>query len=143
PLALVVTVGQQNDPAVLGPQPDNVVVRLYVPQAELLPHCQAVVTHGGSGTMLGALAQGLPLLVVPQGADQYANADAVVAASAGRRLGRDETTGDAVRDSVRSLLDDPGFRRAALRVQAEIRAMPTAAQAITRIEMLLARASDP
>ena len=143
PLALVVTVGQQNDPAVLGPQPDNVVVRLYVPQAELLPHCQAVVTHGGSGTMLGALAQGLPLLVVPQGADQYANADAVVAAGAGRRLGRDETTGDAVRDSVRSLLDDPGFRRAALRVQAEIRAMPTAAQAITRIEMLLARASDP
>ena len=65
---------------------------------------EAVVTHGGSGTTLGALAHGLPLLVVPQGADQYANADAVVAAGAGRRLGRDETTVAAIRDSVRSLL---------------------------------------
>ncbi len=113
PIALVVTVGQRNDPAVLGPQPDNVVVRRYIPQAEVLPHCQAVVTHGGSGTTLGALAHGLPLLVVPQGADQYANADAVVATGAGRRLGRDETTVTAIRDSVRSLLDDPEYRRAA------------------------------
>jgi MGT family glycosyltransferase len=137
PIALVIAVGQRNDPAVLGPQPGNVVVRRYIPQAELLPHCQAVVTHGGSGTTLGALAHGLPLLVVPQGADQHANADAVVAAGAGRRLGRDETTVAAIRDSVRSLLDDPGFRRAAARVQAEIRAMPTTEHAITRIEMLL------
>ena len=109
PIALVVTVGQRNDPAVLGPQPNNVVVRRYIPQGELLPHCQAVVTHGGSGTTLGALAHGLPLLVVPQGADQYANADAVVAAGAGRRLGGDETTVAAIRDSVRSLLDNPPF----------------------------------
>ena len=143
PVALVITVGQQNDPDVLGPQPDNVVVRRYIPQAELLPHCHAVVTHGGAGTTLGALAHGLPLLVLPQGADQYANADAIVAAGAGLRLGRDETTVPAIRDSVRSLLDDPDCRRAAERVQAEIRAMPTAAHAITRIEMLLAPSSDP
>ena len=143
PVALVITVGQQNDPDVLGPQPDNVVVRRYIPQAELLPHCHAVVTHGGAGTTLGALAHGLPLLVLPQGADQYANADAVVAAGAGLRLNRDETTIPAIRDSVRSLLDDPGCRRAAERVQAEIRAMPTAAHTLTRIEMLLAPPSDP
>ena len=70
PVALVITVGQQNDPAGLGRQPDNVMVRRYIPQAELLPLCHAVVTHGGSGTTLGALAHGLPLLVVPQGADR-------------------------------------------------------------------------
>ena len=52
-LALVVTVGRQNDPAVLGPQPDNVVVHRYVPQAILLGQCDAVITHGGSGTTLG------------------------------------------------------------------------------------------
>lgn len=143
PVALVITVGQQNDPGGLGAQPDNVMVRRYIPQAELLPHCHAVVTHGGSGTTLGALAHGLPLLVVPQGADQYANADAVVAAGAGRRLGRDETTIAAIRDSVRTLLDDPSYRRAAGRAQAEIGAMPTAEQAITGIEALLGHASDP
>ena len=46
----------------------------------------AVVTHGGAGTTLGALAFGVPLLVLPQGADQYANAERVVAAGAGRQL---------------------------------------------------------
>ena len=140
---MVVTVGQRNDPAVLGPQPDNVVVRRYIPQAELLPHCQAVVTHGGAGTTLGALAHGLPLLVVPQGADQYANADAVVAAGAGRRLGREETTVAAIRDAVHSLLAEPDLRRAAEHVQAEIRAMPTAEQTIARIEAHLENASTP
>jgi UDP:flavonoid glycosyltransferase YjiC (YdhE family) len=137
PVALVVTVGQQNDPAALGPQPASVVVRSYVPQAQLLPRCHAVVTHGGSGTTLGALAHGLPLLVVPQGADQHANAEAVVASGAGRRLGRDEATVDAIRDSVRALLGDRAYRGAAERVAAEILAMPTAAQAMARIEALL------
>jgi MGT family glycosyltransferase len=138
PVALVITVGQQNDPAALGPQPDTVVIRRYIPQAELLPHCAVVVTHGGAGTVLGALAHGLPLLIVPQGADQYANADAIVAAGAGHRLGRDDTTVPAIRDAVRSLLDDPHYRRAAEHVQAEIRSMPTARQTISRFEELLA-----
>jgi UDP:flavonoid glycosyltransferase YjiC (YdhE family) len=141
PLALVLTVGEQNDPAALGAQPDNVVVRRYIPQAELLPHCHAVVAHGGSGTILGALAHGLPLLVVPQGADQYANADAVVAAGAGRRLTRDETTVAAIRDSVRALLREPGHQDAAQRVRAEIMAMPAAATTIAAFQSLIAPGS--
>jgi UDP:flavonoid glycosyltransferase YjiC (YdhE family) len=139
-LALVVTVGRQNDPAALGPQPDNVVVHRYVPQALLLGRCAAVITHGGSGTTLGALAYGLPLLVIPQGADQYSNADRVVAAGAGRRLRRQEVTIPAIRQSVRWLLDDPDYRRAAVRIQAEIGTMPRPEQAIKRIEALLAAA---
>jgi UDP:flavonoid glycosyltransferase YjiC (YdhE family) len=140
PLALVVTVGRLNDPEALGPQPDNVVVHRYVPQALVLGRCAAVVAHGGSGTTLGALAYGLPLLVIPQGADQYSNADRVVAAGAGRRLLRDEVTVPAVRESVRALLDDPGYRRAAEGIRAEIRVMPTPEQAISRFEELLATA---
>jgi MGT family glycosyltransferase len=137
-VALVVTVGRKNDPAALGPQPDNVVVHRYVPQAQLLAHCDAVIAHGGSGTTLGALAYGLPLLLIPQGADQYSNADRVVAAGAGRRLLRQDVTIPAIRQSVRWFLDDPGYRRAAERIQAEIRTMPSAPQAIERIEALLA-----
>jgi UDP:flavonoid glycosyltransferase YjiC (YdhE family) len=138
-VALVVTVGRQNDPAALGPQPDNVEVHRYVPQALVLERCDAVVAHGGSGTTLGALAFGVPLLVIPQGADQYSNADRVVAAGAGRQLRPDEVTVPAIRQAVRALLDEPGYRRTAERVAAEIRAMPTAEHAIERIEALLAR----
>jgi UDP:flavonoid glycosyltransferase YjiC (YdhE family) len=135
-IALIVTVGRQNDPAGLGPQPDKVVVHRYVPQGELLPRCHAVITHGGAGTTLGALAFGLPLLVLPQGADQYANAERVVTAGAGRQLLKDELSVESVRDSLRTVLDDASYRRAAQRVRAEIRAMPDAHDALRRVEAL-------
>ena len=109
-LNIVVTVGKQNDPAVLGPQPSNVHVHRYIPQELLLPHCAAVVTHGGAGSTLGALAFGLPLLLVPQGADHFYNADRVVAAGAGVQLMPDRLTADSARDAVRMLLHDDTFQ---------------------------------
>ena len=60
-ITLIVTVGRSNDPASLGPQPDDVHVHQYIPQGVLLPRCDAVITHGGAGTTLGALAFGVPL----------------------------------------------------------------------------------
>jgi UDP:flavonoid glycosyltransferase YjiC (YdhE family) len=106
---------------------------LGIPQATLLPHCQAAVIHGGAGTMLGALAASLPLLFLPQGADQHSNADRVVAAGAARTLLRNEVTAPAVRESVAVLLGEPGYRLAAERIAAEIAAMPPPAQALAAI----------
>jgi UDP:flavonoid glycosyltransferase YjiC (YdhE family) len=132
-VSVVVTVGQNNDPAELGAQPANIVVRRYVPQATLLPHCHAAVIHGGAGTMLGALAAGVPLLCLPQGADQHSNADRVVAAGAGRKLVRDEFTPDAVREATTALLGEPHYRLAAQRIAEEISTMPTPVEALAAI----------
>jgi UDP:flavonoid glycosyltransferase YjiC (YdhE family) len=74
PGRVVVTVGRELDPQVLGPQPSNVLVRSYVPQSQLLPHCNLVVSHAGSGSVLGALSHGLPMVLLPMGADQTLNA---------------------------------------------------------------------
>ena len=138
PVSVVVTVGQNNDPSALGPQPAHVAVRPYVPQASLLPRCSAAVIHGGAGTMLGALAAGVPLLCLPQGADQYGNADRVFAAGAGRTLLRDELTPEAVRASITDLLDDGGYRRVARSIADEIAAMPTPVEALAAITRLIA-----
>ena len=135
-IALIVTVGRHNDPASLGPQPDNVLVHQYIPQGVLLPRCDAVITHGGSGTTLGALAFGAPLLLLPQGADQYSNAERIVTAGAGLQLLRDDLSVDAVRESVHALLDNARYRRSAERIQTEIHEMPDARDAIRRIEAL-------
>ena len=134
---LVVTIGRENDPAALEPLPDNVVVHRYVPQGLLLPRCDAVVSHGGAATTLGALAFGVPLLFLPQGADQYSNAERVVAAGAGRQLLKEQRSIDSVRTSLHALLSDTSHRHAAEGIQAEIHAMPDARVAITRIEALL------
>ena len=77
PAQIVVTVGRERSPSELGPQPAHVRIERFVPQAEILPRCDAVVSHGGSGSVLGALAHGIPLVLLPIGADQPLNARAL------------------------------------------------------------------
>lgn len=70
PMSVIVTVGRQIDPERFGAQPPNVHIEQYIPQSLLFPHCDLVVCHGGSGTSLSALDHGLPIVMVPLGADQ-------------------------------------------------------------------------
>lgn len=136
PVNLVVTVGPNRDPGELGPQPPNVHVERYVPQSLLLAHCDVVVAHGGSGTMLAALGLGLPLLLLPQGANQFWNAQRCAALGVGLRLLPGEVDGPAVRREVRALLDRPGYRGQARKVADEIRAMPAPDEAVARLEAI-------
>jgi UDP:flavonoid glycosyltransferase YjiC (YdhE family) len=132
--AVLVTTGRDVDPASVGPVPGRIRLERFVPQANVFPLCAAVVAHGGSGTTLGALAHGLPLLLVPQGADQFDNAARCERAGAAIVLRPDELTADAVRASLRRLLDEPSYSGAAGAVAVEIAAMPTAAEAVPAIE---------
>jgi UDP:flavonoid glycosyltransferase YjiC (YdhE family) len=59
----------------LGVLPDNVHVETFVDQPAVLRHADLAVHHGGSGTILAALAAGTPQLLLPKGADQFINAD--------------------------------------------------------------------
>jgi MGT family glycosyltransferase len=122
---VLVTVGPRADPAVLGTQPAHVRVERYVPQSLVLPHCGAVVSHAGSGTVLATLTLGLPQLCLPQGADQFLNAAAVASAGAGISLMPGEATPDAIRNAVTNLVGDASFRAAAGRVSASIASMPS------------------
>jgi UDP:flavonoid glycosyltransferase YjiC (YdhE family) len=135
--AALVTTGRDVDPTSVGTVPQRVRLEQFVPQAQVFPLCAAVLAHGGSGTTLGALAHGLPLLLVPQGADQFDNAARCERAGAAIVLRPDELTADAVRASLRRLLDEPSYRSAAQAVAAEIAAMPTAVEAVPAIEAYL------
>jgi UDP:flavonoid glycosyltransferase YjiC (YdhE family) len=126
PISIAITTGPGTDPSVLGPRPANVAAAPFVPQALLLPLASAVVSHTGSGTMLGALAAGLPQVCLPRGADQFANAERVQAIGAGLRLLPDEVTPDRLRAAVSSVLHDPAYTNAASAMKAEIAAMPSA-----------------
>ncbi len=136
PVNVVVTVGHTRDPDDLGPQPDHVHVERYVPQSLLFPHCDAVVAHGGSGTTLSALAAGLPLLLLPQGANQFWNAERAVELGIGSRLLPDELDPAAVRREVRTLLDEPSYRSRAQALRHEIEQMPGPDVAVELLERL-------
>jgi MGT family glycosyltransferase len=138
-LNVIMTVGENNDPAVMGLRSGHVYVEQFIPQDLLLPHCDVVMNHGGGGSFIGALWHGLPLLITPRGgAAQYRNAFACEKAGAGRMLLEKEISAEAVRRDIRALLDEPGYRIAAQRIAAEIDAMPGPDKAVEVLEQLVA-----
>jgi UDP:flavonoid glycosyltransferase YjiC (YdhE family) len=137
PVNVIVTVGPSGDPSGLGPQPENVHVERYIPQSQVLPLCDLFVSHGGSGALLGALSAGIPMLAIPQGADQFMNAERVVGAGFGLRLMPSEFSSEAVRRAARRLIDDGQFRQVARAQQAAIAAMPDPSAVVPVLEALV------
>jgi MGT family glycosyltransferase len=138
-LDVVVTVSNLNDPAALGESHANVHVERWLPLAPLLPRCDAVICHAGTGTTLAALAAGLPLVLVPQGADQFDNARACERAGAARVLLPEQVSPTAVRDAIGAVLDSRSTERtAALRLADEIAAMPPATHVAEALASLVA-----
>ena len=133
---VVVTIGTDGDASLLDSPPSNVHVERFIPQTMLLPHCALVVSHGGSGTFLSALAHGVPQLALPQGADQFINASALEASGAGLALRSAEVTIDSVRAAAMRLLQEPSYRRQAERYAGEISEMPGADDVAARLEAL-------
>jgi UDP:flavonoid glycosyltransferase YjiC (YdhE family) len=120
---VLVTVGPEGEPAALGELPDNVHVERFVAQFAVLPLVDLIVHHGGTGTVLGALEVGLPQLLLPQGADQFSNAEILTTSGAGRALPNDAQQPGAIGEAVRALLSDSPERETSARVRDEIAAM--------------------
>jgi UDP-N-acetylglucosamine transferase subunit ALG13 len=135
---VLLTVGRRFDPAALGPVPAHVHVEAWIDQASVLEDADVVVCHGGSGTALGALAAGVPLVVVPLFADQFENARRIAAAGAAVVV---EDATDAPLDArgpiglgaaprvaraIDAVLGDASYRRRARSIAAEMAAARTA-----------------
>lgn len=129
PVEVLVALGP-GDPAALGPVPASVRVERFVPQSEVLARADLVVHHGGTGTVLGSASAGLPQLILPQGADQFVNAETLDALGAGRALVGAAITPDAVEDAARALLVDEHAREVARVIGAEIAALPAPADVV-------------
>jgi MGT family glycosyltransferase len=119
PVNGIVTLGPALDGVNL-PRPPNVVLVPHASHDALLPHCAAMVCHGGHGTLLRALVHGVPVLCIPAGRDQFDNAQRLVQRGAGLRLRRGASTGE-IRRAVTRLLDDPAWGQRAAGLGAAIR----------------------
>jgi len=138
PASVVMTVGRDIDPAEFGPQPDRVHIERHTPQSQLLPHCSLVVSHAGSGSVIGALAHGLPMVLLPMGADQPHNAARCAELGLARVLDAVRATPGELREAVSIQLLDPSCRRAVGRMRDEFAALPGPAHAVALLERLAA-----
>ncbi len=133
----VVTVGNLIDPAEFGPQPEHIHLTRYLPQDDVLPYCDAVLSHGGSGSLLGALAHGLPMVLLPMGADQPHNGDRVTELGLGTVLDVIGATPQDIRDAVTAVLREPSYREAAGRLRDEVTAYPAPEKIVPLLEGLV------
>ena len=128
---VLLTVGRKFDAARLGPLPDNVHMEAWVDQADVFAEARAVVCHGGSGTVFGALAAGLPLVVVPVFADQFENGRR--AADAGAGVVAKASDPRSIRQAITAVLDDPTYQRHAERIALEMAATSTVDDALRAV----------
>jgi MGT family glycosyltransferase len=138
PLSLVVTVGRDLDPASVGTAPANARVERYVPVSLLFPRCALVISPGGSGTVMAALGAGVPLVVMPVGADHPQNGARCAALGVGRVVDAAPFDPQALREAVRDVLSDAAYRRNAGRIATEIAALPGPDHAVGLLERLVA-----
>jgi UDP:flavonoid glycosyltransferase YjiC (YdhE family) len=136
PVRALLTTGRGIEAGALGAIPANVHVEAWIPQRDVLPRAAALVCHGGSGTLLGGLAAGLPMVVMPLGADQPHNGRLIAAAGAGLSLTKPDVS--QLRAAIETVLGAAELRRSARRIADEIAAMPTIDSAV---EVLLSRQS--
>jgi UDP:flavonoid glycosyltransferase YjiC (YdhE family) len=115
----------------LGRLPDNVYVEPYVNQAALLPHLDLIVHHGGAGTTTGGWAAGVPQLVLPNGADRFVNADAVVTSGSGLALL--DHTPDLIEKAVSVLVENDAYREAAAVIRDDVAATPHPADVLDEL----------
>ncbi|GAA3340085.1 glycosyltransferase [Amorphoplanes nipponensis] len=133
PVNVLVTAGPGSDPGRFGAQPANVFVTDFAPHALLLPHCSGLVTQGGASTIVAALCHGLPHLILPQGADQFANSATAERAGVALVVPPADLTPEAVAGAAARLLEDPALTRRARTIQAEINEMPDAADVLAEL----------
>jgi UDP:flavonoid glycosyltransferase YjiC (YdhE family) len=138
---VLVTVGPALDPRQLAPVPEHVHVESWVDQVDVLDQADALVCHGGSGTVLGALGSGVPMVVVPSFADQFLNAERVVASGAGLAVstGFDESgqrrplsMGDAprIRAGLEEVLADGAYGQVARHLAGLMAGAPSAGEVL-------------
>lgn len=140
-LNVVMTLGTDGDPARFGPQPDNVRIERFVRQADLLPHVDLCVNHGGNGSVMEPLALGIPQVILPLSADQPIIAmlglahgvaavppantfDLAIGAVPLPILDPDRITSAMIRDLVLDTFADDGRRTAVNQMKATMAALP-------------------
>jgi len=95
--------------------PANVTVVASAPHRRVLAQADLVVTHGGHGTVIKALAAGVPLVILHHGRDQSDNAVRVTTRGAGIAVPR-RAPSARIAKAVATVLDDPSYREAAARL---------------------------
>lgn len=136
---VVMSTGHPDRIAAVGPVPDNVVLRPFVPQAAVLAHADLCIAHAGFGSLSDAVSLGVPMICVPVGADHFFNAYRLRELGAGEVLPNRKVTPGRVRRLAESILSSRDRGAGFDRLRDSFLTAGGPARAVREIEAVLAR----
>jgi MGT family glycosyltransferase len=140
PHRYIVSAGPRHDEYALA---DNMIGAEFLPQTSVLPHVDAVITHGGNNTVTESMWFGLPMVVLPIFWDQHDNAQRVHERGHGIRLQTYSLTAEALRSALDRALTDATLRARASAAGERLRAHPGTARAAELIERVAVTGEPP
>ncbi|WP_157009339.1 glycosyltransferase [Agromyces laixinhei] len=132
PVRGVITTGPAIDPAEIDSAPNVAVVRAAA-HNELFANADLVITHAGHGTLIKAIAAGLPSLCIPLGRDQTDNAARAARHGVAMVISR-RSDAATIAEAVNRMLHEPSYRAAAEALGEQIRAEIATGAALTELE---------
>ncbi|MEK5257522.1 macrolide family glycosyltransferase [Paenibacillus sp. FSL F4-0125] len=130
---IVMSIGNKVQIYDLGEIPQNFIVKNYVPQINVLQNSRVFITHGGMNSVHEGLYYGVPLIVIPQSADQPIIAEQVANAGAGIKLQMQGLTATELREAVERVLTLPSFQKAVATIKDSFRISGGSHQAVDEI----------
>jgi UDP:flavonoid glycosyltransferase YjiC (YdhE family) len=100
-----------------GNVPANAFLFDYLPGHDAARRAQLVISNGGSPTSYQALAEGRPVLGIPENMDQHVNMSFITRAGVGEQIRVEHLTPNKLRAAVRRLLEQPQYRLQAARMK--------------------------
>jgi MGT family glycosyltransferase len=131
---VILSVGSKVDIASLGAIPNNFIVKPFVPQLQVLQRAALFITHGGMNSVSEALYEGVPLLMIPQAADQTFIAQRVQQLGAGKMLHNTKVNAQNLRKAAEEILAQHTFRKASVALGATFRQSGGPKLAVDEIE---------
>jgi MGT family glycosyltransferase len=125
--------GRDLDPAEVRGLDRTIIVRRFVPHAAVLPEAALLITHAGMGSVMAAFAAGVPMICIPLGRDQDANAGRAAELGTSITLSTDSAP-DEIASAVHRALGSAEMRAAAGRMQTAVRRYEGGRLAVERLE---------
>lgn len=139
PLDVLFTAGPGIDIPRLGTQAQNITLESFIPQSLVVPHAALVVSHAGLGTIIGALYEGVPMVLISIATDHPINAERAVTLGVATTIDIAECEPDQLRGQIMLALTDSQLRDRAAEIREECRSLPEIANAAQTLETYASR----
>jgi MGT family glycosyltransferase len=131
---VIMSVGSKTDIASLGTIPANFSVGAFLPQVQILQHTSLFITHAGMNSISEGLSAGVPLLMLPQAADQTFIARRIQQLGAGKVLDNTKLSAQILYNAATEILAQPAFQKVSASVGASFRQAGGIKMAVDEIE---------